>query len=57
MGVCGEVELNRNRFVVGIPYAADHKTVVYRRSHALHERRECEHGKQEREAGSLQVMH
>ena len=27
MSVYGEVKLNRNRFVVGIPRAADHKTV------------------------------
>ena len=28
MEVCGEVELNRNRFVVGIPYAADHVACI-----------------------------
>jgi len=26
--VCGEVELNRNGFVVGIPYAADHVACI-----------------------------
>ncbi len=28
MEVCGEVELNRNGFVVGIPYAADHVACI-----------------------------
>ena len=28
MEACGEVELNRSWFVVGIPYAADHETIT-----------------------------
>jgi hypothetical protein len=59
MDVCGEVELNRNRFVVGVPYAADHETVE-----CIVAVMRCTKGasvnktsKQERVIGSLQVIH
>jgi len=62
MDVCGEGKLNHNRFVVGIPYAADHETVecivaVMRCTKT----RECgqdeQTSKQEKVVGSSRVIH